>query len=104
VGNEISQNGANGVNVRESSSAQISDNTVNGNGMNGILVVQGSGVLLGGTAGSTIFTRPNTTTINNGAFGIRCQIAGFTDGRLGSLNGANGAESHVEGCINSLIP
>jgi parallel beta-helix repeat protein len=103
VGNDISQNGANGVNVRESSSAQISDNTVNGNGQNGILVAQGSGVLLGADTGNTIFTRPNTTTINNVGFGIRCQVAGFADGRFGSLSGDGGPEDYVEGCVNSLV-
>ena len=91
VGNDISQNGANGVNVRESSSAQIADNILNGNGANGILVAQGSGVLLGSDMGDTIFTRPNTTTTNNVGFGIRCQVTGFADGRLGSLNGDSGA-------------
>jgi parallel beta-helix repeat protein len=104
VGNDISNNGANGVNVRESSSAQISDNTVNGNVMNGILVTQGSGVLLGADTGNTIFTRPNTTTINNGAFGIRCQVAAHADGRLGTLNGTSGPENYIEGCIPSLTP
>jgi hypothetical protein len=103
VGNDISHNTANGLIVREASHALVTDNVVNGNGQNGISVVQGSGVILG-AGGDSIFTRPNTTTINNGGFGIRCQIAGFTDGRLGSLTGASGAESHVEGCINSLIP
>jgi parallel beta-helix repeat protein len=103
VGNDISQNGANGVNVRESSSAQISDNTVNGNGQNGILVAQGSGVLLGADTGNTIFTRPNTTTINNVGVGIRCQVAGFVDGRFGSLNGDGGPDNYVEGCVDSLV-
>ena len=103
VGNDISDNRANGVLVREASHALITDNVVNGNGQSGIGVQQGSGVILG-AGGESIFARPNTTTINNGAFGIRCQIAGFTDGRLGSLNGASGTESHVEGCINSLVP
>jgi parallel beta-helix repeat protein len=103
VGNDISHNGANGVNVRESSSAQISDNVINANGMNGILAAQGSGVLLGTDAGSTIFTRPNTTTVTNIAFGIRCQVAGYADGRLGSLNGASGADTYLEGCVPSLI-
>jgi parallel beta-helix repeat protein len=103
VGNDISNNGANGINVRESSSAQISDNTVNGNGMNGILVAQGSGVLLGTDAGNTIFSRPNTTSANNLAFGIRCQIASYADGRLGTLNGNSGPENYAEGCVLSLI-
>jgi hypothetical protein len=94
---------ANGLIGREASHALVTDNVVNGNGQNGIAVLQGSGVILGG-GGATIFTRPNTTTINNGAFGILCQTGGFTDGRLDSLNGTGGAESHVEGCVNSLIP
>ena len=104
VGNVITGNGANGVNVRESSSAQVSDNTVNGNGANGIFVTQGSGVLLGADTGDTIFTRPNTTTSNNVAFGIRCQVGANADGRLGTLNGNSGPESYSEGCIPSLMP
>jgi hypothetical protein len=103
VGNDISQNAANGVLVREASHALVTDNVVNGSGQSGIGVQQGSGVILG-AGGDSIFSRPNTTTINNGACGIRCQIAGFTDGRLGSLNGASGSENHSEGCINSLMP
>jgi parallel beta-helix repeat protein len=102
VGNDISNNGGNGVNVRESSSAQISNNAVNGNGNNGILVAQGSGVLLGADTGNTIFTLPNMTTTNNGAFGIRCQVAGYADGRLGTLNGSSGPESYIEGCVPSV--
>jgi parallel beta-helix repeat protein len=102
VGNDISYNGANGVNVRESSSAQISDNTLNGNGQNGILVAQGSGVLLGADTGNTIFTRPNKTTENNAAYGIRCQVGANADGRLGTLNGVSGPSFYTEGCVPSL--
>jgi parallel beta-helix repeat protein len=104
VGNDISSNAANGVVVRESSSAQISSNTVNGNAMNGIIISQGSGVLFGADTGNTIFTQPNTTTINNGAFGIRCQVAAYADGRLGTLNGNSGPENYIEGCVPSLTP
>jgi hypothetical protein len=104
VGNEIRDNGANGVNVRESSSAQISDNLVNANGGNGILVAQGSGVLLGADTGTTTFTRPNTTTSNNGGFGLRCQLAAHADGRLGTLNGTSGPKNFLEGCIDSVVP
>jgi hypothetical protein len=82
IGNDISHNGANGVNVREFSVAQISDNTLNVNGANGILAAQGSGVLLG--AGNTIFTRPNATITNHAALGIRCKVAGYVDGRVGT--------------------
>lgn len=65
---------------------------------------EGSGALLGADTGNTIFTRPNTTTINNVGFGIRCQVAAHADGRLGSLNGNAASESYVEGCVPSLIP
>ena len=91
------------MNVRESSSAQVSDNTVNGNGANGVFVAQGSGVVLGSDMGNTIFTRPNMTTSNNSGFGIRCQVGANVDGRLGTLNGNSGPESYVEGCIPSVI-
>jgi hypothetical protein len=101
IGNDISHNGANGVNVREFSVAQISDNTLNVNGANGILAAQGSGVLLG--AGNTIFTRPNATITNHAALGIRCKVAGYVDGRVGTLNRDGGSESYVEGCVPSLI-
>ena len=103
VGNDISRNTVNGLLVREASHALVTDNVINSNGQSGIVVLQGSGVILG-AGGDSIFTRTNATTINNGAFGIRCQIGGFTDGRLGSLNGASGAEEHGEGCIDSVIP
>jgi hypothetical protein len=94
VRNDISHNGASGVNVREFSVAQI-------NGANGILAAQGSGVLLG--AGNTIFTRPNATTTNHAALGIRCKVADYVDGRVGTLNRDGGSESYVEGCVPSLI-
>jgi parallel beta-helix repeat protein len=103
VGNDISYNGANGVNVRESS-AQISDNLLNGNGQNGIFVAQGSGVLLGADMGNTIFTRPNKTTENNAAYGIRCQVGANADGRLGTLNGVSGPSLYIESCVPSLNP
>ena len=104
VGNDISHNRANGIIVREASHALITDNTISGNGQHGIAVLQGSGIILGSSAGTTIFTRANSTTINNSGFGVICQISGFADGGLGSLNGANGAESYAEGCVPSLTP
>jgi parallel beta-helix repeat protein len=104
IGNQISHNNANGILVAEAASAQISDNTIDGNGMDGIVAQIGSGVTLGADTGDTIFTRPNSTTINNSGFGIRCRIGGYAEGRLGTLNGASGRESYSEGCVNSLIP
>jgi len=108
VGNDISDNMANGLRITESSYARLSGNTINHNGQNGIFVEQGSGALLAPppppTVTETIFTRPNSTTINNGGFGVWCQVGGYTDGRLGTIAGANGAKNYSEGCIDSLIP
>ena len=101
-GNVIRDNATNGVNVGRASIADLSDNTIDGNGTNGIQVLDGSGVNLGEDTGNTFQTRPNTTTIPNGQFGVRCAVGGVTDGRLGTLNGTRGAQSYSEGCINSL--
>ena len=103
-GNTIRNNAANGVNVGRASQADLSDNKIDGNGANGVQVMQGSGVNLGEDAGNTLLTKPNSTTIPNGQFGVRCALGGYTDGRIGSLNGARDAQSHTDGCINSLIP
>jgi parallel beta-helix repeat protein len=102
-GNTIRDNSTNGVNVGRASHADLSDNRIDGNGTNGIQVMQGSGVNLGEDTGDTLLTRPNTTTKPNGQFGVRCVLGGYTDGRIGSLNGTRGAQSHAESCINSLI-
>jgi len=104
VGNFIGYNTQNGVFLQRGSVAEISDNAIDGNGQNGILVRQGSGVELGADTGNTIFTRPNSTMTNNAGFGVRCQVGGYADGRLGSLTGDSGAESYSEGCVPSLIP
>jgi copper-binding protein NosD len=101
-GNTIRNNVANGVNLGRASQADLSDNTIDGNGTNGVQVMQGAGVNLGEDTGNTLLTRPNSTTVPNGRFGVLCMLGGYTDGRIGSLNGNLGAQSHAEGCINSL--
>lgn len=103
VGNDISNNTRNGVRVQRGSQSDISDNTSNGNGQNGIHVVGSSSANLGANTGDTILTRPNFTTIPDVLFGIRCEVGGSTDGRLGTLNGGSGAQSYSEGCIGSLM-
>jgi parallel beta-helix repeat protein len=105
VGNNISNNTGNGVQVVKASQADIASNTIDGNGQNGILVTQNSGVNLGRDTGTTIFDLPNSTTINNGDKGLRCNIQGYADGRLGTLNGTGPNPTFFfRNCSNSLIP
>ena len=109
-GNTIQNNGSDGIGVFRLSHADIATNTINANGTafvrggtngNGISVSQNSSVQLGednpatpGTPGA--FTdQPNTTTVNNANFGIRCVTGGNVRGHLGpgtpgnqQLNGA----------------
>ena len=101
VGNDISHNGANGVNVRESSSAQISDNTLNGNGANGWL-----------PKARECFLVPTPATDLHAAQRDHDQQRRFRNPVSGRrlrrrpiryLNGDGGPESCVEGCVPSLI-
>jgi parallel beta-helix repeat protein len=104
VGNIISGNGDNGVIVTRVAHADVSSNTIDGNGGDGVFVFRNSGVDLGADSGSGIFDSPNTTNINNAGFGIRCAINSYGDGRLGTLNGAGGAVSFANNCVNATGP
>jgi len=110
VGNTISNNGlasgSDGIIVTRASQAEISSNTIDGNGRHGIFLNLNSAVSLGDDTGDTIFDLPNSTTVGseNGDRGIRCVTGGAVDGRLGTLNGTNGATLFAVNCINSLNP
>jgi hypothetical protein len=67
--------------VIRASQADISDNTIDDNGQNGIFVSQGSGFNLGNDTGNTIFDLPNSGI--NGAIGLSCSIGGYVDGVKG---------------------
>ena len=103
VGNFIRLNTNNGIKVQRDSHADISGNTINNNGANGIRVETNSGVNLGNEAGTSIFDFPNSTTIKNGNKGISCDIGGYADGLLGTLNGVNGATGFSNGCFDNLL-
>ena len=92
----------NGINVIQASQATISDNSINGNGQNGIFVSENSGVNLGSDTGSGIFDAPNTTAVNNGRNGINCRVGGYGNGRIGTLNGNGGPKDFGTSCIDSL--
>jgi Right handed beta helix region len=104
IGNNISNNADDGILVNALSHADIASNTINNNGDNGINVGRNSGVDLGADTGTGIFESPNSTTVNNANFGLRCFINSYADGRLGTLNGAAGQIDFSGGCINATIP
>ena len=104
VGNTISENAGDGIKVARVSQADISSNTIDSNNGNGILVTQNSGVNLGNDKGDTIFDRPNTTTIENGLFGLKGTIGGYADGWLGTLDGLRGRVFFDLRSINSTRP
>jgi hypothetical protein len=109
VGNEIRNNSNDGIRVAKVSQADISGNVIERNGRNGILVTQNSGVNLGRDTGDTIFDLPNYSAVLNGVYGLQCEIGGYADGRLGTLNGGvkkgpKSATSFTKDCIDSLIP
>lgn len=103
VGNTIQNNTDSGVSVTRVSHADISSNVIDNNGDDGISVGENSGVNLGRDTGTGIFEAENTTTVNNGDFGIACFINSSANGRLGTLNGVSGTTSFTSGCIDSLI-
>jgi hypothetical protein len=101
VGNDISDNVGDGVSVHRVSHADITSNTLNGNGTgngscgnscNGITVFENSGVNIGSNATvlGDIFNDPNSTSVNNLNFGIRCVLNSYVNGHVNTLNGANG--------------
>ena len=103
VGNTISNNTLEGILVNTVSHADIASNTINGNGNNGVQVGRNSGVDLGADTGTSIFESPNSTTVNNVGFGLRCFINSYVDRRLGTLNGTSGGKEIVSGCLDSLL-
>jgi parallel beta-helix repeat protein len=102
TGNTIRNNKLNGVIVSRASQADITSSTIDGNGMSGINVSQNSSVQLGADKGTGIFEAPNTTTTANSQFGITCSVNSSVDGRLGTLNGNNGAKEFDNSCVDSL--
>jgi parallel beta-helix repeat protein len=103
IGNTISGNNQQGIAVERDSSADIASNVINGNQADGIKVESNSFVMLGEDTGVTIYETPNSTSVNNGGAGIRCDDGAVVDGRLGTLNGNGGATDIHSTCVNSLI-
>jgi parallel beta-helix repeat protein len=105
IGNNISNNSSDGILVNTVSHADIASNTINGNGAHGINFGRNSAVNLGADTGTSIFDTPNSTTVNNAQFGLRCFINSSADGVVGTLNGASGAkDAFTSGCIDATQP
>jgi hypothetical protein len=104
VGSDISNNTLDGVSVDTVSHADISGNAINGNSRHGILVARNSGINLGLTTGPVVFQSPNTTTVNNGNYGLACSTNSYAEGPLASLNGTLGKTQFVNQCINATVP
>jgi parallel beta-helix repeat protein len=91
VGNTLSGNRGSGLAVRQTSHADVAGNVFNGNSKDGIHVIGNSGVNLADSS-MRLFEQPNTTTVPNGMFGIRCEIGAYIEGRLGTLAGSGGVK------------
>ena len=101
--NDVSFNYGFGLSLTALAQADISDNTIDGNTGDGVAIGRGSGANLGQLAGDSVLQLPNSTTIKNGGFGVRCVKGGYVDGRLGTLTGQLGAQSDGQGCVNTLM-
>jgi parallel beta-helix repeat protein len=102
TGNTIRNNKLNGVLVSRASQADITSSVLEGNGMSGVDVSQNSSVQLGADTGTGIYQSPNTTSAGNTQFGIKCTVNSSVDGRIGTLNGQNGAKDFDNSCVDSL--
>ena len=89
----INNNTRDGVRIFRASQANVSTNTINSNGGEGIFVAENSGVNIEGA---------NSTTSNNSGFGLRCLRGSYASGTVttggsgtaaDSLNGSSGVKS-----------
>jgi parallel beta-helix repeat protein len=96
IGNTIRNNSNNGITLNRGAQANIAKNTINANAGQGILAFQGAGANLGGASENSfggllpLLKSANSTTSNNGHFGIACGVGAYIAGNLGSLNGNSG--------------
>ena len=96
IGNTIRNNTNNGITINRGAQANIAKNTINANAGQGILAFEGAGANLGGASENTfggllpLLGFANSTTSNNGHFGIACGVGAYISGNLGSLSGNSG--------------
>jgi len=98
----IRNNQGSGVVVSSVSHAHISSNAIDGN-FDGVRVVENSGVFLGNLVDGGIFGTQNETTVNNTKYGVRCRINSYASGGIGMLNGDNGTKNFDDSCVDNLF-
>ena len=104
IGNTLSGNRRNGLTIQQASHADAAGNVIDGNGQHGIRVSGNSGVNLADSA-MRLFTKPNTTTVPNGEFGIQCDVGAYVDGSIGSLSGSRGVKDISDtSCVDRSAP
>jgi len=103
--NTIQNNASHGIFLDRNAQAEVAACTITGNGGDGIRAMRNSGLDLGTDAGgATPQFDDDVDTGVNAAFGVRCMLAGFVDGRLGPLTGTLGGKTFSEACIDSVVP
>ena len=103
-GNTIQNSAGDGIQALRDSHADLARNQIFTNGGDGIEVAENATVQLREDSGASIFESANTTTSANTGFGIKCSNGGVTDGRQGSLAGANEPTNFAGSCIDSVTP
>ena len=106
VGNTITGNTSGGIGISRVSQADVTDNSISGNKVAGILVTENSGLNLGITSGTDIFSLPNSTvsTNKNVGPGVMCSVGSYAGGSRGTLTGTKGALKLATGCVNATTP
>lgn len=107
IGNAISNNTSDGIFVTRNAQADIASNTINGNGGSAVNISENGSVVMGESNPTNFFQQPNTTTVNNSGFGIRCDQGGAVRAVLGSTNPVNGTAGQLNlssSCPFTLTP
>jgi len=103
IGNTLSRNRRSGLTVDQASHADVAGNVFNGNSEYGIRVRGNSGVNLADSV-THLFQKPNTTSVPNGLFGIRCELGAYVDGSIGGLRGRRGIKDVSDkSCIDRSV-
>jgi parallel beta-helix repeat protein len=102
VGNTITGNAGGGIGVSRVSNADVTANSISGNQAAGIVVMENSGLNLGTTSGTDIFSLANSTdpANKNVGVGIMCSVGAYAQGSKGTLTGTKGVFKSATGCTN----
>jgi nitrous oxidase accessory protein NosD len=104
VGTAISRNKEDGIRVERGSHLEFADNTIEGNGGNGVTVTQNSGAIV--EIGTRSVEKANRTSLEakNAGFGLACSLGGYAAGAIGTITGEKGATSFTDNCSNGIAP